>query len=255
MKTPLCDETTCASNHGHGRRSFLKMTGAAGALSLLGAGTVSTLAHSQALTKEQRDAMTPDEVIDAMRRGNQRFRTNKLETRDLLAQQRATITGQYPKAVLLSCMDSRAPAETILDMGIGDIFNSRVAGNVCDEDILGGMEFGCQVSGSKVVLVMGHTRCGAIRGAIADVKLGNLTALLAKIKPAVTATNYTGDRSPDNYDFVDAVARKHVELTIADIRKRSPVLVALESQTDPKKKIKIVGSMYNLTSGVVDFFV
>lgn len=247
----MCDEKNCDSNHGSGRRSFLKMTGAAGALGLFGAGTVSTLAHGQALTKEKRDAMTPDQVLEAMKRGNERFRKGKRETRDLLAQQRATIKGQYPKAVLLSCMDSRAPAETILDMGIGDIFNSRLAGNVSNEDVLGGMEYGCAVAGSKVVLVMGHTSCGAIKGAIDDVKLGNLTALLAKIKPAMTATSFTGDRSSKNDAFVDAVAKKHVELTVADIRKRSRVLADLESGG----KIKIVGSMYNLSTGVVDFIV
>jgi carbonic anhydrase len=239
----MCAEKNC-------RRSFLKMAGAAGAVGLFGAGTASTAAYGQALTKDKRDAMTPDQVLEAMKRGNERFRKGqRLNTRDLLAQQRATIGGQYPKAVLLSCMDSRAPGELILDMGIGDIFNSRTAGFVSGEDILGGMEFGCAVAGSKVVLVMGHTSCGAVRGAVADVKLGNLTALLAKIKPAVAAADYTGARTADNPAFVDAVAKKHVELTVADIRKRSPVLADLESSG----KIKIVGSMYNLSTGAVDF--
>jgi carbonic anhydrase len=245
----MCDKKNC-SHVIEGRRHFLGMAGAVGAVGFLGSGAVSMPAHAQALTKEKRDAMTPDQVLEAMKRGNERFRKGKRETRDLLAQQRATIKGQYPKAVLLSCMDSRAPAETILDMGIGDIFNSRLAGNVSNEDVLGGMEFGCAAAGSKVVLVMGHTSCGAIKGAIDDVKLGNLTALLAKIRPAIAATKASGERSSKNDAFVDAVAKKHVELTVADIRKRSSVLADLES----KGRIKIVGSMYNLETGAVDFF-
>jgi carbonic anhydrase len=247
----MCDHDANHSNdHPERRRSFLKLSGVAAALGMTGLGSVAPQAEAQALTKAQRDAMTPDQVLDAMKKGNERFRKGERAERDLLAQQRATAKGQYPKAVLLSCMDSRAPAETILDMGIGDVFNSRVAGNVSDEDILGGMEFGCAVAGSKVVLVMGHTSCGAIKGAIDDVKLGNLTTLLAKIKPAVAATTFSGERSSKNDGFVDAVAKKHVELTVADIRKRSPVLVDLEK----KGSIKIVGAMYNLETGAVDFF-
>ncbi len=137
----------------------------------------------------------------------------------------------------------------ILDFGIGDIFSGRVAGNVADEDVLGSMEFACKAAGSKVVLIMGHTACGAIKGAIDGVQLGNLTALLAKIRPAVEATQYTGDRSTKNYEFVDAVARKNVSLTIANIREKSSVLRDLESNGS----IKIVGSMYNLETGVVEF--
>ena len=136
-----------------------------------------------------------------------------------------------------------------MDLGLGDIFNCRVAGNVANPDILGSMEFACKVTGSKVVLVMGHTACGAIKGAIDDVKLGNLTALLSKIRPAVEATQYTGERSAKNYGFVDAVARKNVSLTIATIRERSSVLRDLESNGS----IKIAGSMYNLETGIVEF--
>jgi carbonic anhydrase len=137
-----------------------------------------------------------------------------------------------------------------MDLGIGDIFNCRVAGNVENNDILGSMEFACKLAGAKVVLVMGHTACGAVKGAISNVELGNLTGLLAKIKPAVQATSYTGDRSATNYDFVDAVARKNVELTIASIRKDSPDLAGLET----KGTIKISGAMYNLNTGAVEFF-
>jgi carbonic anhydrase len=186
-----------------------------------------------------------------MKKGNKRFYTGQRKERNLLAQQRASAKGQHPAAVLLTCIDSRAPAETIMDLGIGDIFNARVAGNVENPDILGSMEFACKVSGAKVVLVMGHTACGAIKGAIDNAELGNLTGLLAKIKPAVAATAYAGERTAKNYGFVDAVARKNVEMTIANIRKDSPVLAEMES----KGEIKIAGAMYNLETGVVDFFV
>lgn len=137
-----------------------------------------------------------------------------------------------------------------MDLGIGDIFNCRLAGNIENPDILGSMEFACKLVGAKVVLVMGHTACGAIKGAIDNAELGNLTGLLAKIKPAVQATTYAGDRSANNYTFVDAVARKNVEMTVANIRKDSPVLAELES----KGTIKITGAMYNLETGVVEFF-
>ena len=137
-----------------------------------------------------------------------------------------------------------------MDLRIGDVFNSRVAGNVENPDILGSMEFACKLAGAKVVLVMGHTACGAIKGAIDNAELGNLTGLLAKIKPAVAATTYAGERTSKNYDFVDAVARKNAELTITNIRKDSPVLAEMES----KGAIKIAGAMYNLKTGVVDFF-
>lgn len=199
--------------------------------------------------KAQRDKMSPDDIIKSMKSGNARFRKGERKARNYLNEQKASASGQFPKAVLLSCIDSRAPAEVIMDLGIGDIFNSRIAGNVESGDVLGGMEFACQLSGAKVVLVMGHTACGAIRGAIANAELGNLTGLLARIKPAVAATTYTGARTADNYEFVDAVARKNVEMTVANIRKNSPVLAGLES----KGTIKIAGAMYNLTSGAVEF--
>jgi carbonic anhydrase len=137
-----------------------------------------------------------------------------------------------------------------MDLGIGDIFNCRLAGNIENPDILGSMEFACKLAGAKVVLVMGHTACGAIKGAIDNAELGNLTGLLEKIKPAVQATTYAGDRSANNYTFVDAVARKNVEMTVANIRKDSPVLAELEA----KGTIKITGAMYNLETGMVEFF-
>jgi len=236
---------------GINRRRFLGAAGVATALGLAGNTFFRGLARADALTKAQRDKMTPEQIIEAMKEGNERFRRGERKNRNYLGEQRASAKGQYPAAVLLSCIDSRAPAEVIMDLGIGDIFNCRVAGNVANEDILGSMEFACKVAGAKVVLVMGHTACGAIKGAIDNVQLGNLTGLLAKIKPAVQATTYTGERSAGNYSFVDAVARRNVELTLATIRKDSPVLAELATNGT----IKMTGAMYNLETGSVEFFV
>lgn len=203
------------------------------------------------MTKAQRDAMTPEDILALMQKGNERFRQGKQQQlRNLLAQQRRSATGQYPAAVLLSCIDSRAPAESIMDLGIGDIFNCRIAGNVDNEDILGSMEFACKLAGAKVILVMGHTACGAVKGAIDNAELGNLTGLLAKIKPAVSETVYDGERTGKNDGFVDAVGKKNVEVTIVDIRKKSPVLAELERT----HTIVITGAMYSLETGAVEFF-
>jgi carbonic anhydrase len=232
------------------RRSFLKASGAIASMAFVGSGALSSIAYADALTKTQRDKLSPDSILALMKKGNKRFYTGKREDHNFLAQQRASAKGQYPAAILLTCIDSRAPAETILDLRIGDIFNSRVAGNVENSDILGSMEFACKLAGAKVVLVMGHTACGAIKGAIDNAELGNLTGLLEKIRPAVSATTYTGERTSKNYEFVDAVARKNVEITMVDIRKGSPVLAEMESNG----AIKIAGAMYNLETGIVDFF-
>jgi carbonic anhydrase len=242
-------ETGQASDCLH-RRSFLKASGAITAMAFVGVGALSTIAYADALTKAQRDKLSPDDILALMKKGNKRFYTGKREDYNFLAQQRASAKGQYPAAVLLTCIDSRAPAETIMDLRIGDVFNSRVAGNVENADILGSMEFSCKLAGAKVVLVMGHTACGAIKGAVDNAELGNLTGLLAKIKPAVEATTYNGERTSKNYAFVDAVARKNVEFTMANIRKDGPVLAEMES----KGAIKIAGAMYSVETGVVDFF-
>jgi carbonic anhydrase len=231
------------------RRNFLKVAGSAAALGIFGGGALSGAAYADTLTKAQRDKMSPAEIIAVMKKGNDRFRSGVRKNRNYLNEQKASASGQYPAAVLLSCIDSRAPAEVIMDLGIGDIFNCRVAGNVANEDILGSMEFACKLAGAKVVLVMGHTACGAIKGAIDSADLGNLTGLLDKIKPAVQATNYSGERSSKNYSFVDAVARTNVLLMVDNIRKHSPVLAELES----KGTIKIAGAMYNLQTAAVDF--
>jgi carbonic anhydrase len=231
------------------RRAFLQASVAVATMAAIG-GSHGRLAHAAALTRAQRDQMTAEQILAAMQRGNDRFRTGKEKPHNYLAQQKASATGQYPAAVILSCIDSRAPAETIMDLGIGDVFNARVAGNIADDDILGSLEFACQVAGAKVVLVMGHTACGAIKGAIDKVELGHLTGLLAKIHPAVEAARYEGERSAKNYGFVDTVARKNVELTMADIRGRSPVLVDLEA----KGMLKIAGAMYDIKTAQVEFF-
>jgi carbonic anhydrase len=231
------------------RRRFLQAATAAGALGLAG-GRLGGVAYADALTKEQRAKMTPEDIIAAMKRGNERFRKGERKDRNYLREQRASAKGQYPAAVILSCIDSRAPAEVILDLGIGDVFNARVAGNIENADILGSMEFACKLAGAKVVLVMGHTACGAIKGAIDNAQLGNLTGLLAKIKPAVEATIYAGERTSKNPAFVDTVARKNVELSMAQIPAGSPVLKELQSS----HQVLIMGAMYNIETAAVDFF-
>lgn len=250
------------ATHEHGtecgclaRRGMLTAFGAFGALGLIGCSApatpsaTATPAAIMPLTKAQRDALSPDDVTNLMKRGNERFRSGELKDRDWQAQQRISPEGQWPMAVLLSCIDSRAPAEILFDLGLGDIFNTRLAGNVVDPAVLGGMEFACKLAGSKVVMVLGHTRCGAVAGAIAGARLGNLTGLLAKIQPAIAPTRFTGDRSASNYAFVDAVARTHVGLTMASIRKNSSILAGLEKDGE----IKIVGGMYDLSTGAVEF--
>jgi carbonic anhydrase len=206
-------------------------------------------ASAAALSKEKRDQLTPNQVLDMLKQGNERFRTGETSPHNYLAQKRATVAGQYPAAVILGCIDSRAPAEIILDVGIGDTFSARIAGNIANDDLLGSLEFACALAGAKVVLVMGHTACGAVKGAIDGAQLGNLTGLLDKIKPAVEATHYVGERTSKNAEFVDEVAKTNVRLTIGEIRRRSEVLAALERDG----KIALVGSMYHLAGGRVDF--
>lgn len=233
------------------RRGLLKSSFGVAALGMMGGLSLAApgVSFAAAMSKEDRDKLSPDAIIEMMKRGNERFRSGQMLQHDYLAQKRASAAGQYPAAVILSCIDSRAPAEIILDMGIGDTFNARVAGNIANDDLLGSLEFACAVAGAKVVLVMGHTACGAIKGAIDGARLGNLTQLLDKIKPAVEATRYAGERSSKNYEFVDAVAVTNVRLTIADIRRRSEVLAGLEKDG----KIKVAGSMYHLSGGRVEF--
>lgn len=202
------------------------------------------------LTAEQQKALTPDLVIQSLKDGNKRYMNNDLTLRDHSALVRDATEGQFPKAVILSCLDSRIPVEDVFDKGIGDLFVGRVAGNFVNEDLLGSMEFGCKVSGAKLILVLGHESCGAIKSAIDDVKLGNITAMLSKIKPAIAKSqDFTGDKTVKNDDFVEYVAKNNVIQTIADIKSRSPILKEMED----KGEIKIIGAYYDLHSGEVIF--
>jgi len=197
-------------------------------------------------------AITPDEAVQRLVEGNQRFVENRRLDRDLLVQVEATRAGQWPFAAVLGCIDSRVPVEAVFDAGIGDLFSARVAGNFVNEDILGSLEFACKVAGAKLVVVLGHTHCGAIKGACDDVQLGNLTAMLAKLRPAVERVAEPADpaqRNSGNLEFVRAVTRQNVESTTAGVREKSPVLRELEEAG----AIRIVGAIYDVESGAVEW--
>lgn len=203
-------------------------------------------------TKETQATMTPARALELLREGNERFRNNLKTNRNLLQQVNETRAGQWPFAVILSCIDSRVSAELVFDQGLGDIFSVRIAGNFTNEDILGSMEFGCHVAGAKLIVVLGHTRCGAIKGACDDVKLGNLTKLIEKLKPAVAEVKEPRDpakRNSANEEFVQAVAIANVKRTVATLLERSPVLSELRAAG----KIDVVGAMYDVESGAVEF--
>lgn len=191
-------------------------------------------------------------ALEILKQGNKRFVENRKAERDLLEQVKDTATGQYPFATILSCIDSRVSAELIFDQGVGDIFSVRVAGNIVNEDLLGSMEFACKLAGTRVIVVLGHTSCGAVKGACDDAHLGNLTTLLSKIKPAVQAVAEPEDpaeRTSKNLQFVDRVAEANVRLTIENIRKQSPVLRIMEEDGE----IAVVGAMYDISTGEVHF--
>ena len=201
-------------------------------------------------TLESQSALTPDAALTLLKEGNQRFLSGNLLERDLMAQVKATSKGQYPHSVVLSCIDSRVPPELVFDQGLGDIFAPRVAGNFVDEELLGSMEFAAAVAGSKAIVVLGHSECGAVKGACDDVKLGNLTQTLANIRPAVEAvTGFEGERNSKNKDFVSAVAHENVRQTVDNILERSPVLAELVE----RGKLKVVGAMYDVSTGKVTF--
>lgn len=202
-------------------------------------------------SKAERDALTPEQVFERFRSGNERFVAGQMTNRDLLMEKRETSTGQHPSAVLLSCMDSRAPAEFIFDKGIGEIFNARVAGNVLNPDMTGSLEYACAVAGAKLIVVLGHTECGAIKGAIDDVEMGSLTGLLERIHPAIVATKQSaqGEASSEQPDLSEAVTHRHVELTVEKLRRTSPILRELEKKGD----LKIVGGIYDVATGRVRF--
>ena len=203
------------------------------------------------LTAEEQAALTPDMVIQSFKEGNGRFMRNDLTTRNHSEQVRKSTNAQYPKAIVLSCVDSRVPVEDVFDRGIGDVFVARVAGNFENTDILGSMEFATKVSGAKLILVMGHEGCGAIKAAIDQAKLGNITAMLENIKPAVDSlSSYEGDQTSANPEFVHLVTEKNVRLSIDDIRQRSPILKEMEEQG----QLKIAGALYDMDTGAVEFF-
>lgn len=204
-------------------------------------------------TKETQSTMTPEKALNFLQEGNQRFQNNLKANRNLLEQVNDTSEGQFPFATILSCIDSRVSAELVFDQGLGDIFSIRIAGNFSNEDILGSMEFGCKLAGTKLVVILGHTSCGAIKGACDHARLGNLTALINKIEPAVEAVTEPKDqdqRNSKNLEFVDKVAEKNVLLTIENVRKHSPVLAEMEQNGE----IKIVGAMYDISNGEVTFY-
>lgn len=203
------------------------------------------------LTKEIQQAMTPAMALDILKKGNDRFINNLKANRNLLQQANETSDGQHPFAVVLSCIDSRTSAELIFDQGLGDIFSVRIAGNIVNEDILGSMEFGCKVAGSKIIVVLGHTKCGAIKGACDHVEMGNLTALLSKIQPAVyDEKTVTENRNSSNSDFVEKVAAINVKRTVHAIMERSPILKEMIENGE----IGIVGGNHNIATGLVTFY-
>lgn len=203
------------------------------------------------LTKEMQSAITPTMALELLKDGNRRFIDNLKVNRNLLQQANETSDGQHPFAVILSCIDSRTSAELIFDQGLGDIFSVRIAGNIINEDILGSLEFSCKVAGSKFIVVLGHTKCGAIKGACDHVEMGNLTALLTKIRPAVDDERTTlQNRNSGNSEFVENVAAINVKRTVKAIMERSIILKELIEQ----KKIGIVGGIHDISSGNVNFF-
>jgi len=228
------------------RRSILTIGAAAGIAGLAGVG-IPTEARAQNWGRDRRDKLTPDQILQEIMEGNQRFIHNDMRKRDWRDERKNTSQYQYPAAAFLTCIDSRTPVEVLCDLGIGDAFNARVAGNAANDDILGSLEFATEIEGAKVLMVMGHTNCGAIKGAIDNAALGSLTLLLARFRNTLVATRYEGDRSSKNPEFVNLVAANHVRATVALIRERSPVIARREREG----KLKITGAMYNLVSGEI----
>jgi len=200
-------------------------------------------------TKEWRDSQTPQQILDILKAGNNDFAAGTWKHWDFLYEQQYTSEAQHPIAVVLSCVDSRAPAEILFNQGIGDIFNARVAGNFVNTDIAGSIEYACKYAGSKLVVVMGHTSCGAIKGACDHVEVGNITSMLANITPAVELVTYEGDRSSKNKTFVNKVAEANIQLVIEKLRTISPIIKEMEDNNE----IMIVGCLYDITTGKAAF--
>jgi carbonic anhydrase len=210
-----------------------------------------TKARNDVMTKELQAASTPEQVLEVLKNGNAKFVKGDLTFTDYPKQIMQTSQGQFPTAVVLSCLDSRVPVEKVFDLGVGDVFVARVAGNIINPDILASMEYGCKVVGSKIIVVLGHTECGAVKAAIDNVELGNITELLAKIKPAVdSSSSFEGEKTSKDKGYVNKVTDENVELAIVNIRKNSPILKEMEE----KGEIDIVGAVYDVSTGAVTFF-
>ena len=203
------------------------------------------------MTKAEQDSLTPDHVLQQLQDGNERFNTGNVTQREHSeAIRKAATGGQFPKAMVLSCLDSRVPVEDVFDQGIGDVFVGRVAGNFVNTDLLGSMEFACKVAGAKLIIVMGHQHCGAVKGAIDDVHLGNITSMLANIKPAVEMSkNFEGEKSSKNEAYVKLVAQNNIRNTVTQIRAKSEI----QKEMEAKGEIKIVGAFYTLRTGKLEF--
>lgn len=202
-------------------------------------------------TKETLQKLTPEHALDILKEGNERFVNNIKAHRNLLEQVNETSSGQFPFAAILSCIDSRTSAELIFDQGLGDVFSIRIAGNILNDDILGSMEFACKIAGSKLIVVLGHTKCGAIEGACDNIQLGHVTTLLNKVKPAITIETETkSERNSKNKKFVENVTKHNVTITVQQVKEQSPLLREMEQSG----KIKIIGGLYDLDTGKVTFY-
>ena len=210
-----------------------------------------TIKNDATQTKDSQLALTPSDAKSILQEGNQRFVNKTPLNRNFIEQVTQTSTGQYPFAAIVSCIDSRIPTEIVFDQGVGDIFNARIAGNFVNEDILGSLEFACKLAGSKLIVIMGHTSCGAVKGACDHAKLGNLTGMLEKINPALdkVKTEEGVDRSSKNIDFVNSVAVENVKLNIEQLKLKSPVLNEMINNGE----IEVIGAMYDVNSGSVSY--
>lgn len=209
-----------------------------------------TEVDSVTMTKAKQQSITPQQALQNLKDGNNRFVSGKPLIRNLSKQMQVTAKGQFPYAMILNCIDSRTSAELIFDEGLGDVFNARIAGNFINTDILGSMEFACKLAGAKLILIVGHSKCGAIKGACDNVQLGNLAHVIDEIRPALDSVKYIGgERNSNNDAYVHAVAEMNVKLAVNEIRKKSSILNEMEA----KGEIMIVGAMYDLETGKVLF--
>lgn len=231
------------------RRTFVGSMMGAAAATTVAATSAKADGHCSAMTAAMQQAMTPDEAIGRLQEGNARFVAGEMENCDLRQQVKATADGQAPFAAIVGCIDSRVPPELVFDQQIGDIFSARVAGNFVNTDIIGSLEFATAVAGSKAIVILAHSACGAVKGAVDEVKLGNLTAMLENIEPAVQATPLTGEKSSSNTDYVEAVSTKNAELTVDVLLERSPVIKGLVDEG----KVKVVAAKHDVATGKVMF--